>query len=168
MSTNVLFSTFQQENFFSKSLVSGELSKATLQAACDYWFSQAKSNSRDWYIIVDMYGGKNAYIPTVSNTTGGAYAHRDKLYLFEFYDRVQAGTYPSNGLGFLNGWVDAFTRNLKDDQWGMYINYADPTMNRTYAQNVYYRNSLPRLQKIKAAVDPTEVFYYPQAIAPAK
>jgi Berberine and berberine like len=138
-----------------------------MQAACDYWFGSAKSNSRDWYIIVDMYGGKNAFVPTVSKNDM-SYAHRDKLFLIEFYDRVTSGSYPSNGLGFLNGWVDAFTRNLDESQWGMYINYADPTMNRTYAQQVYYRDSLPRLQRIKAAVDPNEVFYYPQAIQPAK
>jgi len=157
----------KQENFFSKSLVTTELPRAAMQAACDYWFNQAKSNSRDWYIIIDMYGGKNAYIQKDSQGKM-SYAHRDKLYLFEFYDRVQGGSYPSNGLGFLNGWVDAFTKNLNESQWGMYINYADPTMNRTYAQQTYYRQSLPKLQQIKAAYDPDEVFYYPQAIQPAK
>ncbi len=136
-------------------------------AACNYWMSQARYNSRQWYIIIDMYGGKNAFIQA-SSAPSMSYAHRDKLFLYEFYDRVGFGSYPSNGFSFLNGWVDAFTHNLNESQWGMYINYADPTMNRTYAQQVYYRQSLPRLRKIKAAVDPTEVFYYPQSIEPAK
>ncbi len=139
-----------------------------MSAACNYWFSSAKSNSRDWYIIVDMYGGKNAYVPSIAKDAT-AYAHRDKLFLYEFYDRVGNGaSYPSNGLGFLNGWVDAFTSNLNTSQWGMYINYADPTMNRTYAQQVYYRDSLPKLQQLKAELDPNEVIYYPQAVQPAK
>jgi hypothetical protein len=50
----------------------------------------------------------------------------------------------------------------------MYINYADPTMNRTTAQELYWRKSLPKLQQVKAAVDPKDLFYYPQAVEPAK
>ncbi|OAA65853.1 glucooligosaccharide oxidase [Niveomyces insectorum RCEF 264] len=157
----------QQENFFSKSMATTALTPAALQAVCSYWNSQAKANSRQWYIIIDMMGGKNAYVPSVP-AANSSFAHRDKLFLYELYDRVGFGTYPSNGFGFLNGWADAFTKNLNESQWGMYINYADPTMNRTYAQQVYYRDSLPRLQQIKAAVDPTQVFDYPQAIEPAK
>ena len=68
----------------------------------------------------------------------------------------------------LNGWVKSFTDNLKPEQWGMYINYADPVLTRAEAQNYYYKQNLARLQKIKADLDPTEVFYYPQAVAPAK
>lgn len=157
----------QQENFFSKSMVTTALPSAALQAVCGYWMGTAKSNSRQWYIIIDMFGGKNAYIPSIP-ANASSFAHRDKLFLYELYDRVGFGTYPSNGFSFLNGWADAFTKNLADNQWGMYINYADPTMSRTYAQQVYYRDSLPRLQQIKAAVDPSQVFDYPQAIEPAK
>ena len=113
----------QQEKFFSKSLVTSELPNKAMSAACNYWFSTAKSISRDWFIIVDMYGGKNAYIPNVKDSM--AYAHRDKLFLYEFYDRVpNGGQYPSNGLSFLNGWTDAFTNNLTPSQWAFYINYA--------------------------------------------
>lgn len=81
---------------------------------------------------------------------------------------MRFGSYPSNGFSFLDGWVKAFTDNLDKSQWAMYINYADPTINRTEAQNVYYRQNLAKLQQIKAEVDPTELFYYPQAIQPAK
>ncbi len=157
----------QQENFFSKSMATTALTPAALQAVCAYWTNQARSNSRQWYIIIDMFGGKNAYIPTI-DAEASSFAHRDKLFLYELYDRVGFGSYPANGFSFLNGWADAFTKNLNESQWGMYINYADPTMTRDYAQQVYYRGSLPRLQKIKAAVDPKQVFDYPQAIVPAK
>lgn len=157
----------QQELFFSKSLVTTALPAAAMQAATNYWFSQAKQVSRSWYIIIDMYGGKNAAIPKVpANMT--SYAHRDKLFLYEFYDRQSYGSYPSNGFDFLNDWVEAFTKNLTPSQWGMYINYADPTMNQTEAQTNYYRGSLPRLQQVKAQVDPNQLFYYPQSIQPAK
>jgi len=160
----------QTENFFSKSLATSALPKAAITAACNYWFNQGPRNSRAWYIIIDAYGGKNAYIPKIPNAESGAdatsYAHRDKLFLYEFYDRSYFGNYPSDGFSFLNGWVDAFTKNLNSSQWGMYINYADPTMNRTYAQDVYWRQSLPKLQRVKGQVDPADVFYYPQGVQP--
>ena len=49
----------------------------------------------------------------------------------------------------------------------MYINYADPTMDRTEAQENYWRQSLPKLQQVKAAFDPNDVLYYPQGVKPA-
>ncbi|KAI1867447.1 hypothetical protein JX265_007249 [Neoarthrinium moseri] len=155
------------ETFYSKSLATSALPAAAMTAATNYWFSTARSQSRDWYLIIDMHGGKYGAIPAVAaNAT--SYQPRDKLFLYEFYDRVNFGSYPSNGFSFLDGWVNAFTSNLKPEQWGMYINYADPTMNRTTAQKNYWGSHLPRLQKIKAAYDPNEVIYYPQSIQPAK
>ncbi|KAK3334062.1 hypothetical protein B0T19DRAFT_483984 [Cercophora scortea] len=152
------------ETFYSKSLVTKALPAKTLQAVGDYWISKAKSVNRDWYIIIDFYGGANSAVTSVPDDDS-SYAYRgDYRYLFEFYDRVNSGSYPSNGFGFLDGWVKSFTDNLSQSQWGMYINYADPTMNRTEAISNYWRQSLPKLQQIKAAVDPNELFYYPQSI----
>ncbi|KAF2205787.1 FAD-binding domain-containing protein [Delitschia confertaspora ATCC 74209] len=156
-----------QETFFSKSLTTTALNNTAMTSAVNYWLSTAKSTSRDWYIIIDMHGGKNSYISSVPKNES-SYAHRDALFLYEFYDRVYSGSYPSNGFSFLNGWVNAFTSKLDASQWGMYINYADPTMSRKEAQDVYYRGNLGRLQSIKAAMDPEEVFYFPQAIEPVK
>ncbi|KAK1773162.1 putative glucooligosaccharide oxidase [Copromyces sp. CBS 386.78] len=105
-----------------------------------------KRVSRDWFIIIDMHGGPNSAI--TSSTTNSAnytssYAYRapEYLFLYELYDR---------------------------EQWGMYINYADPTMMRAEAVGNYYRGSLARLQQVKAMYDPNEVFYYPQSVEPAK
>lgn len=87
----------------------------------------------------------------------------------QFYDRVYGGSYPSTGFSFLNGWVGNITSNLSPSDWGMYINYADSTLDRVTAQSVYYGVNLQRLQALKAVLDPKEVFYYPtgslQAVA---
>lgn len=155
------------ETFYSKSLVTSALPSAAMQAVGNYWINQAKRNSRDWFIIIDMYGGKNSAITKVP-ANASSYPYRDQLFLYELYDRVKTGSYPSNGFSFLDGWVKAFTDNLQQSQWGMYINYADPTMSRAEAQQVYYRQNLPRLQQLKAQYDPAELFYYPQAVQPAK
>ncbi|KAK4221434.1 hypothetical protein QBC38DRAFT_403351 [Podospora fimiseda] len=158
------------ETFYSKSLVTPALPNNVLQNVANYWIQRAKSLNRDWFIIIDLYGGANSAITKVpANAT--SYPYRDPnnhLFLYEFYDRVRSGNYPNDGFSFLDGWVKAFTDGLSTSQWGMYINYADPTMNRATAQDVYYRTSLPRLKQLKAQLDPNELFYYPQAIEPAK
>jgi hypothetical protein len=99
-----------------------------------------------------------------------SFAYRDpvqNLFLYQFYDRTMWGSYPSDGFSFLDDWVKSFTDGLNATQWGMYINYADPRMNRTLAQDVYYRQGLHRLSQLKKQFDPAELFYYPQAIEPA-
>lgn len=71
---------------------------------------------------------------------------KKRLFLYRFYDRAWTGLYPSNGFPFLNGWVKTFTDGLDTKRWGMYVNHADPRMNQTEAQDVYYRKSLRRLR----------------------
>jgi hypothetical protein len=154
------------ETFYSKSLVTSALPSAALQAVGNYWQNTARKNNRDWFIIIDCYGGKNSAITKPSNSS--SYAFRDSIFLYELYDRVRSGSYPSDGFSLLNGWVKSFTDNLKPEQWGMYINYADTQLSRTEATSLYYKQNLPRLQQIKAQLDPNEVFYYPHAVAPAK
>jgi hypothetical protein len=149
-------------------MVTNTLSATTMKAVGDYWVNTARGNNRQWFIIIDFYGGKNS---AITNMPGNAtsYPYRDEyVWLFELYDRVGNGAYPSNGFGFLDGWVKAFTDNHKgaNDLWGMYINYADPALSRTEAENVYFRKNLPKLQQLKAQYDPAEVFYYPQAVSP--
>ncbi|KAG7294043.1 hypothetical protein NEMBOFW57_004105 [Staphylotrichum longicolle] len=159
----------QGETFYSKSLVTSALPAKVLKNVADYWVQKARSNRRSWYIIIDMYGGANSAITKVpTNATSFAYRDPERdLFLYEFYDTAW-GTYPAEGFDFLSDWVETFTNGLNTTQWGMYINYADPLLNRTEAQDVYYRQNLPRLKQLKRQFDPTEVFYYPQAVEPGK
>ncbi|KAK3896906.1 Reticuline oxidase [Staphylotrichum tortipilum] len=159
----------QGETFYSKSLVTSALPANVLKNVANYWVNKARSNRRSWYIIIDLYGGANSTVTKVP-ADATSYAHRDPerdLFLYQFYDTAW-GTYPAEGFDFLNDWVEAFTNGLNATQWGMYINYADPLLNRTQAQDVYYRQNLARLKQIKKALDPAQVFYYPQAVEPAK
>jgi hypothetical protein len=66
-----------------------------------------------------------------------SYAHRNALLKYEFYDRVYSGNYPSNGFSFLNGWVETITATMKETTFGMYINYADPTLSLDEAHTYY-------------------------------
>ncbi|KAI1816625.1 Glucooligosaccharide oxidase [Poronia punctata] len=154
------------ETFYSKSLALTGLSGQAAEDFADYWFNNATKVSRIWWFQLDLQGGKNSFTEN-EDTSATSYAHRDKLYLLQLYDRVFFGDYPEDGFDFLDDWVTTTTSSLSADDWGMYINYADARLDRDTAQQVYWGNSLAKLQTLKAQYDPEELFYYPIGIAPA-
>ncbi|KAI8629716.1 Glucooligosaccharide oxidase [Xylariaceae sp. FL1651] len=154
------------ETFYSKSLTLTGLKGQAAKDFAKYWFVTAPSNSRYWWFQLDLQGGVNSFTAT-ANTSLTSYAHRDKLFIIQFYDRTFFGDYPSNGFPFLDNWVANTTSSLTENDWGMYINYADARLDRDTAQKVYWRNNLPQLQKLKAKYDPDELFYYPISIKPS-
>ncbi|KAK8036095.1 hypothetical protein PG993_008709 [Apiospora rasikravindrae] len=156
----------QQETFYSKSLELKDLSGDVGKSFTNYWFNSTSKNTRSWWFQLDIHGGKHSAV-TNGDHSLSSYAHRDKLFLVQLYDRTYFGAYPKDGFPFLDKWVDATTAPLQKEDWGMYINYADSSLDRETAQRVYYGANLPRLQSLKAKYDPREVFYYPTSIAPA-
>jgi hypothetical protein len=156
----------QHETFYSKSLTLKSLTGQSAKDFVNYWYGPATKNSRFWWFQIDLQGGKNSFTAS-ADTTLTSYAHRDKLYIVQLYDRVYFGDYPSDGFSFLDSWVSNTTSSLKADDWGMYINYADARMDRDVAQKVYWGKNVAQLQKIKAKFDPNELFYYPISIKPA-
>lgn len=158
----------QNETFHSSSLATNALTEDQIKSLVTYWFKTGKATTRDWYMQVDFHGGATSAISALADDAT-SYSHRDKLFLFNFYDRVDSGkTFPANGLDFIGGWVNEITTGMKPDEWGMYINYPDPTMDQDTAQKLYWGKHLPRLQKLKAVYDPEELFFYPQSVRPAK
>jgi len=142
------------------------LNGTSLRNFVDYWYTTGPKNSRNWWFPLDLHGGANSAV-TNGDFSASSYAHRDKLYLIQFYDRAFFGSYPSNGFDFLDNWVANVTAPLPTDDWGMYINYADSRLNQSTAGQAYYGRNLARLQSLKAVYDPAAVFYYPQSIRPA-
>lgn len=133
----------------------------------DYWYGTAKPIRRSWYHHIDFHGGKTSAISAV-DADATSYSHRDKLLLHNFYDRVDvAEEYPADGFDLLNGFVDAIVGDGDKLDYGVYFNYPDPEMDQETAQTRYWGSALPKLQEIKAAVDPNEVFYLPQSVKPA-
>jgi hypothetical protein len=155
----------QQENFYAKSLTLKSLNGTSLRNFVDYWFTNGPKNTRSWWFQLDLHGGANSAV-TNGDFSLSSYAHRDKLYLIQFYDLSFFGAYPSNGFSFLDNWVSNVTAPLAKEDWGMYINYADSRLDQATAGQAYYGKSLARLQKLKAAFDPNSLFYYPQSVQP--
>lgn len=123
--------------------------------------------SRFWWILIDIHGGANSYLAQEVDHDSTAYAHRDKLLLFQFYDRA-FGAYPSGEepFGLLDGFVSSITDHLAPEDWGMYLNYADPRM-EDVAEEVYWGPNVERLRGVKREVDPEDLFYNPLGIRPA-
>ncbi|PKS06753.1 hypothetical protein jhhlp_006827 [Lomentospora prolificans] len=124
-------------------------------------------SSRFWWILVDIHGGANSYVSQEVAHDSTSYAHRDKLLLFQFYDR-SFGAYPPGEEPFklLDGFVDSITAHLDEGDWGMYINYADPRV-EDVAEEVYWGENVERLRGIKREFDPDDVFSNPLGIKPA-
>lgn len=144
------------------------LSGKSAKAFVDYYFDVAnKVVDRFWFFQLDMHGGKNSQITKVGQDDT-AYAHRDKLYLIQFYDRYENNeTYPATSFGFLDGWVDSVTKTIPNsNDWGAYANYADSRLTRQQAEKQYYGSHLKKLQQLKKKYDPLEVFYYPHSVQP--
>lgn len=93
-----------------------------------------------------------------------AYAHRDYLFMYLFYDRVDKGVFPASGFSHVQNYVQNITDGLSSSQWGRYLNYPDPSLSQATAQEDYFGSNLAKLKSIKKAVDPQDLFYYPQGI----
>lgn len=154
----------QHETFYSSSLYTRELSDTQLDSLVAYWFDHAKLNKRDWYLQIDLHGGNTSAVTTPTDKST-AYAHRDYLFMYSFYDRVDRGSYPEDGFSCMQNFVTNITKGMT--KWGQYINYPDSKMSQDLAQTRYWGDNLPRLQAIKADVDPDDLFHYPQGIMPA-
>lgn len=152
---------------YSTSIYTDALTDEQLQALVDYWYGTAKTVRRSWYHHIDFHGGKTSAISAV-DADATSYSHRDKLLLHNFYDRVDVTEeYPADGFDLFSGFIDAIVGDGDRLDYGVYFNYPDPEMDQETAQARYWGTALPKLQEIKAAVDPNEVFYLPQSVKPA-
>jgi hypothetical protein len=141
------------------------LSGAVAQDFVDYWFDHAKNVSGAWYFQLDLQGGKNSAVWNVDHSIS-SYAHRDKLYILQFFYRSTAKTIPQDAVKLVDEWTATTSKSVPPAELGMYINYPDLSLDRTAAQKLYWGKSMPRLQQLKAELDPKELFYYPISVNP--
>lgn len=158
----------EQGNFYATSLTLKELKGRSLGNFVHYWQTEAIGfQPGGWFIQLDLHGGPTSAISSIPNSAT-AYAHRDKAFLIQLYhygDNEKA--YPPEAISMLKGWIKTTTKPLPRGDWGMYVNYVDSELDRDTAEKLYYGENLLRLRELKKRYDPTEVFYYPQAISPA-
>ncbi|OHW96715.1 FAD binding domain-containing protein [Colletotrichum incanum] len=128
------------------------LSKVEIAAVFDKLEKQRKATDT-WSIKFQAVGGAISEVPTV----GTAYAHRDKLMLYQSYSANA-----SKGVkDLLNNFHRALL-NAAPRSSGTYPGFADPELRD--AQRSYWGANLLALQEIKAMWDPKNVFHNPQSV----
>lgn len=152
-----------QSNFYAKSLAYTK-DDILPDAAVDKLFQFIDSTDKGtpvWFLIWDLEGGKiNDYAPDAT-----AYGHRDALFYHQAYAVNLFGRVDSKIRNFLTGLSKVITDALPGHHLGAYAGYVDPALGAN-GPSEYWGSNLPRLQQIKAAVDPKDIFHNPQSVKP--
>ncbi|ETS86733.1 hypothetical protein PFICI_00561 [Pestalotiopsis fici W106-1] len=152
------------QNFFAKSVMVPEpgMTEEALQNYFEYLFNGPTSPT-PFYVLIDLWGGADSQINT-KDTNFASFPFRDTLWVAQHYAYfTETEEFPAEGITFLQGLNDAMTEKLPASH--MYQNYVDPTLTRDEAHAQYYTPEIvTRLQQIKAAYDPDNVFVNPQSI----
>ncbi|KAI1151021.1 hypothetical protein F4825DRAFT_477460 [Nemania diffusa] len=123
------------------------------------WVDAQDKGTHLWSVIFDATGGRIADVPAEST----AYAHRDK---FMFYQSYGVNVYGDNAAtrDFLTGFHEKLLSILPDRAHGTYPGFVDPELQRP--QEAYWMGNLPKLERIKAKWDPTDLFHNPGSVRP--
>ncbi|KAJ4296751.1 hypothetical protein N0V90_006799 [Kalmusia sp. IMI 367209] len=149
-----------QSNFYAKSLAYTR-DDLIPDAAVDQLFKYIDETDKGtlaWFLIWDLEGG--AINDVASDAT--AYGHRDALFYHQAYAVNLFGHVDDKIRNFLTGLNKVVTDALGHDL-GAYAGYVDRALGDD-GPSKYWGSNLPRLQEIKAAVDPKDVFHNPQSV----
>ncbi|EFR04249.1 glucooligosaccharide oxidase [Nannizzia gypsea CBS 118893] len=125
------------------------------------------TNARhSWDILFELYGGPKSAV-SQTDIAATSYVHRDKFLLWQLNDFGENGELPRESFAVLKQIMDSVTQSMGDGYWGMYANSIDTQLDSNTAQKLYWGDNLPRLRKIKARLDPGNVFWNPQGISPS-
>jgi berberine-like enzyme len=146
---------YQERSRFFK----GALSEAAIAAAFD-WAGRWPGTTQGSHMVLFQTGRQVNALPPAAT----AFVHRDSDWLMTI--NLSWGSDTSDELlkqnrDWLNGFYGAMIAFATP---GSYQNFPDPSITN-YLES-YYGSNLPKLQRVKAEVDPTCVFKYPQAIPP--
>ncbi|QRV77710.1 FAD-binding domain protein [Ceratobasidium sp. AG-Ba] len=149
------------DNFYAKSLMTSDLvSNSSIASFVDYMYTQGTTSNLalSWFVEIDVYGGEIAR----ASSDVSSYFNRNAFLTFQFYASAKplSAPYPESGIAFLDGMHDT----LKVNNEAAYPNYIDPTLSPSEWQTQYYGSNYARLLSIKTAVDPQNVFRFPQSV----
>ncbi|KAH7322467.1 hypothetical protein B0I35DRAFT_509816 [Stachybotrys elegans] len=113
-----------------------------------------------WFCIFDATGG--AVSDPATDST--AYAHRDKVMFYQSYVYNIWAPLGKVETELLNDIHRTILDNNPQRPPSTYPGYIDPLLE--HPQETYWGTNLPRLQKIKTAWDPKDVFQNPQSVRP--
>lgn len=146
--------------FFAKSAVVSHpgLSRDALESYFKYLFREGPSAPISYFIGAQLYGGADSQI--TASTATDSFGHRDAMWMFQHYGSVDNKTkFPEEGIRFVEGLNAALGPGH-----GASNNYADDSLKPDEAGKLYYGEKLGRLMKLKAVLDPHDVFCHPQSV----
>ncbi|KAI1339409.1 FAD binding domain-containing protein [Xylariaceae sp. FL0016] len=148
---------------FAKSLVFNSTTLIPSKVIRDLFTYLDKTLKRTplWFVIFDLEGG------AVNDVHPGAtaYSHRDALFYMQSY-AVGMGWVTDTTRDFIRGLHSVITTGMPEVEFGAYAGYVDVELGDE-GPRAYWNGNLPRLEKIKRAIDPNEVFWNPQSVRPA-
>jgi len=156
----------QHETFYAKSIVSKEAEPLTTASISSFFSYIMKTQGKGpFYSIINLYGGPGSAINKPSPDSS-AYSDRDALWVFQNYGYAAGNqTYDPATTEFVNGLNDAITISQPEGMFKGYLNYVDPDLSPMMAAEKYYgKETYNRLLEIKMQVDPSFVFWNPQAV----
>ncbi|KAF9460062.1 glucooligosaccharide oxidase [Collybia nuda] len=155
------------DTFYAKSLMTPQSSPMSLKARtafANYLANEGFDSKTEWFVQVELYGGKNSAINAVP-ADATAFAHRSSTFTIQFYASSPGmqPPYPQYGFTFLDGIVNSITSNSPANwDYGAYPNYIDDRLSDW--QQRYYGAHYPRLQALKDKYDPRDTFAFPTAV----
>ncbi|KAJ7272717.1 hypothetical protein B0H12DRAFT_1066940 [Mycena haematopus] len=121
------------------------------------YFDNADKGTPLWFAIFDLAGGA---VNDVSQHAT-AFAHRDALFYLQTY-AIGIETLSETTIAFLTGLSNTITDSMPEAQFGAYPGYVDPLLKDGPLE--YWGENLLRLQQVKAARDPDDLFHNPQSV----
>jgi FAD/FMN-containing dehydrogenase len=138
----------------------GELGSEPIATALR-WLRKWPGDSKGADMVLFQTGGQmNTVAPDAT-----AFVHRDSAWLMSIA-LSWSNTDSESALARNHEWQNEYyAAMLPFTTQGAYQNFSDPSL--TDFLQAYYGANLPRLKQIKAQIDPTRVFNFPEAIPPA-
>jgi hypothetical protein len=117
------------------------------------------SDATFWVVNFELGGGFLGTIPASAT----AFPHRDGTFVALSYAQT-SGSVSNTTVSFLDGLNTVMTSGNPDAFYGQYAGYIDPKEDADMARRGYWNTNLPKLEAIKAFLDPYDVFHNPQSV----
>ncbi|PWN45992.1 FAD-binding domain-containing protein [Ceraceosorus guamensis] len=120
-----------------------------------------------WNLYMEMFGGANARHRDADLIRDSSFPHRDGLWLMQSsIGTAGFGQFGDDARQMLDKLDDVAAESMRASGLDRrsYSCYVDPNLSEEQWRSLYYGDAIPRLEKLKSEVDPTNLFRNPQSL----